>query len=87
MPHSAQARKRARQSEKQRVKNKSVRNEIKSLTKALREKVNAKDKEGAQALFLKVISELDKAAKTHIYHRNAAARRKSGVALLVNSLK
>jgi small subunit ribosomal protein S20 len=87
MPHSAQARKRVRYGEKNRVYNKSARSEIKSLTKALEEKVNAKDKEGAKALFLKVISRLDKAAKMHVYHKNAAARRKSTVAGLINSLQ
>jgi len=87
MPHSAQARKRVRQSERSRVASKSARSEIKSLTKALAEKVSAKDQEGARILFLKVISELDKAAKNHVYHRNAAARRKSHAAVLMNSLK
>ena len=40
MPHSAQARKRVRQSERSRVASKSARSEIKSLTKALAEKVD-----------------------------------------------
>jgi small subunit ribosomal protein S20 len=86
MPHSAQARKRVRQSEKLRIRNKSVRNEIKTLTKALHEKVTAKDVEGAKALFQKVISTLDKATKVKVYHRNSAARKKSQAARLVQSL-
>lgn len=86
MPHSAQARKRVRQSEKLRVRNKSVRSEIKTLTKALQEKVTAKDVKGAQELFRKVVSTLDKATKVKIYHRNSAARKKSQAALLVQSL-
>jgi small subunit ribosomal protein S20 len=86
MAHSAQARKRARQAEKRRVKNKSFRNEIKSLTKNLEEKVTAKDKPGAEALFKEVVSKLDKAAKAHVFHQNAAARKKSQVAVLLNKL-
>ena len=86
MAHSAQARKRARQAEKRRIKNKSVRNEIKSLTKTLEEKVSAKDKAGAEALFRVVVSKLDKAAKAQIFHRNAAARKKSQVAVLLKGL-
>lgn len=86
MAHSAQARKRARQSEKARIKNKSVKNEIKTLTKTLEEKVTAKDAEAARALFQKVVSKIDKAAKRRIYHPNTAARQKSKVAVLVNTL-
>ena len=86
MAHSAQARKRARQSEKARIKNKSERNEIKSLTKALEAKVAAKDAAAAKALCLEVISKLDKAAKRHLYHRNSAARKKSQIQRLVNAL-
>jgi small subunit ribosomal protein S20 len=87
MPHSAQARKRVRQSEKLRIRNKSVRSEIKTLTKALQEKVAAKDVEGAKALFRKVVSTLDKAAKVNVYHRNATARKKSQAARLVQSIE
>jgi small subunit ribosomal protein S20 len=87
MAHSAQARKRARQSDKARIRNKSVRNEIKTLTKTLGEKVAAKDAAAAKTLFLTVVSRLDKAAKDHVYHKNAVARQKSKVARLVNSLQ
>lgn len=86
MAHCAQARKRTRQSEKARIRNKSTRNEIKTLEKTLEEKLKAKDAEGAQAIFRTVISKLDKAARNHVYHRNAVARQKSKVAQLVNGL-
>ena len=86
MAHSAQATKRARQSEKARIRNKSVRNEIKTLEKTLQEKLTAKDMEGAKALFRTVISKLDKAAKNHVYHRNTVARQKSKVASLLKGL-
>lgn len=86
MAHSQQARKRVRQSEKRRVRNKSIKNEIRTLTKTLREKVGAKDVEGAKAILRKVTSKLDKATKNHIYHRNSAARRKSAMATLVHQL-
>jgi small subunit ribosomal protein S20 len=87
MAHSAQARKRSRQSEKARIRNKSVRNDIKTLTKTLGEKIAAKDAEGAKTLFNQVIARLDKAANAHVYHKNAAARQKSKVARLINSLR
>jgi small subunit ribosomal protein S20 len=86
MAHSAQARKRARQSDKRRLRNKSVRNAIKSLTKSLAEKIQAKDGPGAQALFRTVVSQLDKASRKHVYHRNTAARHKSRVAAMLKGL-
>jgi|SoiMethySBSTD1v2_1073268.scaffolds.fasta_scaffold24738_6 small subunit ribosomal protein S20 len=86
MAHSSQARKRARQNEKARERNKSVRNEIKTLTKTLKQKISAKDVEGAKSIFLTVVSKLDKAAKRHIFHRNTVARAKSTAAQLINSL-
>ena len=86
MAHCAQARKRTRQSEKARIRNKSTRSEIKTLEKTLEEKLKATDVEGATALFRTVISKLDKAAKNHVFHRNAVARQKSKVAHLVSSL-
>ncbi len=86
MAHSAQARKRSRQSDKARIRNKSVRNEIKTLTKTLNEKVSAKDVEGARALFQSVVAKLDKAARGHVFHRNTAARQKSKAARLLNTI-
>jgi small subunit ribosomal protein S20 len=81
-----QATKRGRQNEKRRIRNKSVKNEIKTLTKTLVEKVQAKDAAAAQTLFRKLTSKLDKAAKTHLYHKNSAARRKSQLSVLVSSI-
>jgi len=86
MAHCAQARKRTRQSEKARIRNKSARNELRSLTKTFAEKVSAKDVEGARELFRTVISKLDKAAKNHVFHRNAAARQKSKAAGLLHTI-
>ena len=60
--------------------------QIRTLTKTLEEKIAAKDAAGAKALFLTVISKLDKAAKRHLFHRNTAARKKSQVQRLVNTL-
>ena len=86
MAHSNQAKKRLRQSEKQRLYNKSLRSEIKTLTKTLIQSVEEKDLETASAVFRKVVSRLDKAVKVHVYHKNTAARRKSKAAALHRSL-
>src|SRR5688572_7533508 len=86
MAHCKQALKRIRQSEKKRIKAKSVRNEIKSLTKNIAAAVSGRNEAQARELLQTAISKLDKASKIHIYHRNAADRRKSKLARLVNSI-
>jgi small subunit ribosomal protein S20 len=86
MAHCKQALKRIRQSEKQRVVRKSVKNEIKTLTKRIVDLVSKKDAENAKKLLRTAVSKLDKAAKTHVYHRNAASRRKSSLVRLVNKV-
>lgn len=87
MAHSLSAKKRIRQNEKQRLRNKIVKSEIKTLTKKLLQLVESKDSEAANRLFPTVISKMDKAARKRIYHPNTIARKKSKVTKLVNSLQ
>ena len=84
MAHCKQALKRIRQSEKRRLRGKSTRAEIKTITKKLTDAVGRKDGAEARTLLQLVISRIDKAKKVHIFHANAANRHKSKLALLVN---
>jgi len=86
MAHCKQALKRIRQSEKKRIKTKSIRNEIKTISKRIAEAVAKKDSGVARGLLTDAVSRIDKAAKVHAYKRNAAARRKSKLVRLVNTL-
>ena len=86
MAHCKQALKRIRQSEKRRIRGKSARASIKTTTKTLAEAVAQKNAASAQAILREVSSQIDKAAKIHVYHRNAAARYKSRLARSVASL-
>lgn len=86
MAHSKQALKRIRQSEKRRIRAKSARNEIKTIQKRIADAVGRKDEAQARALLLDALSRIDKARKVHIFHQNAADRRKSKLTLLVNRL-
>jgi small subunit ribosomal protein S20 len=86
MAHTKQALKRIRQSEKKRIRAKSIRNEIKTISKRIAELVASKNEAEARKLLQSALSRLDKASKVHIYHRNAAGRRKSKLTLLVNSI-
>jgi len=68
--------KRNRQNEKRRVRNKSVRTELKTRVKNAREAVVAGD-ESAPELVRVAQKRLDKAGAEGVIHKNAAARRAS----------
>ena len=87
MAHSAQARKRIRQNEKRRLWNQSRKSEIKTLTKRLTQHVEGREVEAARTLLPKLISKLDKAVKSNLFHKNTVARKKSKAAALVGGLE
>ncbi|EPD78135.1 MULTISPECIES: 30S ribosomal protein S20 [Atopobiaceae] len=72
--------------EKARQRNKAVRSELKTVIKHVRVAVEAGDKDAAQLAANKAGRLLDKAASKGIIHKNQAAKRKSGVQKLVNTL-
>jgi small subunit ribosomal protein S20 len=86
MAHSVSAWKRVRQNEKRRIKNKSVRSEIKTWEKKVEAAVENKDTALARQYFLAATKRLDKSAKVGVYHRNTVARRKSHLAKLMARL-
>ncbi len=91
MAHSAQAKKRIRQNEVRRLRNKSAKSEIKTLTKRLEGLIESSGsddgaKDAARELLPTLVSKLDKAGRRNVYHRNTVARKKSQIARLVNSL-
>lgn len=80
MAHSKQALKRARQSERLRATNKSMRSDMKSHLKALDDAIASKDQKAIAAQARITQSKLDKAAKKRVIHRNAASRIKARLA-------
>ncbi|MBI5058062.1 MAG: 30S ribosomal protein S20 [Nitrospirae bacterium] len=78
--------KRARQTEVKTLKNKSVKNLLRTLSKNVREEVDNKNADGAKAILKKAISAIDNAARKRIIHENTAARKVSQLTRLVNSL-
>ena len=68
--------KRNRQNEKRRVRNKGVRSELKTRTKAAAEAV-ANGGEGVGEVVKAAQKRIDKAASKGVIHKNAAARRTS----------
>jgi small subunit ribosomal protein S20 len=77
MANSAQARKRARQSETRRQQNTSLRSEMRTAIKKVRAAVEAGDKTAAQAVFQQAQATIDSIARKGISHANTASRTKS----------
>lgn len=67
-------------------RNKSIKSSVKTAIKKVYAAIEAKDKEAAQSALLAATSALDKAAKKGVYHKNAAARKVSRMALAVNKM-
>lgn len=72
--------------EKARLRNRSIRSELKTATRRVREAVEAGDAAAAYAAALKACKLLDKAATKGVIHKNQAANRKSGIMQLANTI-
>ncbi len=77
MANTAQAKKRARQAEKSRIRNAGQRSNLRTFIKKVLAAVNAGDKEKAQAAFQTAVPIIDSAANKGLIHKNKAARSKS----------
>ena len=86
MPHDPiipQAKKRARQSERRRLRNKGAKVQLKGALKAFTKSVETGASDTEQ-LYRTAASEVDKAVHKHIVHKNAANRKKSRMAKRMN---
>ncbi len=83
---NSSAEKRARQSEKRRLTNKKAKSTVRTAAKKVQAAAQEKDKAGAQAALLVMIKEIDTAARKGIVKKNTAARKKSRMQRLVNTL-
>ncbi|MGY6276319.1 30S ribosomal protein S20 [Methylomonas sp. MgM2] len=77
MANSPQARKRARQAEKSRIRNAGQRSNLRTFIKKVIAAVNAGDKEQAQSAFKAAVPVIDSAVNKGLIHKNKAARSKS----------
>lgn len=78
--------KRIKTNEKARLRNQSVKSELKTYVRRVREAIEAGDKAAAEEGLRKACRKLDKAAARGIIHKNQAANRKSGLAVAINAL-
>lgn len=86
MANSAQARKRARQSEKQRTHNASLRSTLRTAIKKVSKAVAEGDKEAASKVFQESQSVIDRIADKRIIHKNKAARHKTRLASAIKAM-
>jgi small subunit ribosomal protein S20 len=80
------AEKRWVQSEKRRIRNKRVKSEIRTDAKKVLVAVQGKDKAVVEATLKAMIKDIDTAAHKGIVKKNTAARKKSRMQRLVNTL-
>lgn len=86
MANIASARKRARQSERRRRHNASLRSELRTAIKSVRKAIAAGDKQAAGEAFRRATSVIDSIADKDIIHKNKAARHKSRLAAAVKGM-
>jgi small subunit ribosomal protein S20 len=77
MANSPQAKKRARQAEKHRIRNASQRSKLRTYIKKVLAAVNVGDQEKAQEAFKAAVPIIDSAVNKGLIHKNKAARSKS----------
>ena len=86
MANIASARKRARQSEKRRQHNASLRSEFRSAVRSVRKAIQGGDKSAAKTVFQRAVSAIDTIADKKIVHKNAAARHKSRLSAAIKAM-
>jgi small subunit ribosomal protein S20 len=84
--NSPQAKKRARQSEKRRTHNSSLRSLVRTVIKKVLAAVATGDAEQAQAAYNAAVPVIDRMADKGILHKNKAARHKSRLNSQVKAL-
>ncbi len=77
MANSVSARKRARQTEKHRQHNASLRSHVRTKIKKVQRAIISGDKEAAEAAYKAVVPAIDRSVSQGVMHANKAARHKS----------
>ena len=86
MANIKSAKKRILVSRKRADRNKSVRSRVKTAVKKVDAAIEAGDKTAATEALRAAVSELDKATKKGIFHKNTTARKVSRLTKAVNAL-
>lgn len=93
MANNKSARKRIDITKRNRLQNKFYKSSVKTLIKTFlinleiyKNSQNSLDKKNAQKVLNSVYMLVDKGAKKNVFHKNAAARKKSRLAALLNTI-
>jgi len=86
MANTAQARKRARQGERKRQHNASLKSQLRSAIRKVRKAVAAGDKAAATREFQAQQSVIDRVADKKVVHKNTAARNKTRLAQAIKAM-
>ena len=86
MANSAQAKKRARQNDKARAHNASLRSMVRTYIKKVVNAIATGDKTNAQAAYTVAVPVIDRMADKGIIHKNKAARHKSRLNAQIKAL-
>ncbi|MCK5917099.1 MAG: 30S ribosomal protein S20 [Cocleimonas sp.] len=86
MPNITSAKKRARQSEKRRIRNKHQRSGLRTAVKSVVYAIEAGEKETATTALKAAVPALDRAVTKGLIHKNKAARHKSRLAGRISSM-
>jgi small subunit ribosomal protein S20 len=87
MPNTKSAQKRLRQNVERRARNRSLRSDVRTQCRKVREAIKAADVDQAETEFRVAVKKLDRAGSRNIIHRNAAARLKSRMSAKIKALK
>ncbi|MDP9159555.1 MAG: 30S ribosomal protein S20 [Acidobacteriota bacterium] len=87
MANHFSALKRARQTEKRTVRNRSNTSQLRGVLRELREGLTKGDRKSAEQAFRKAVSSLDKAIQKGVIHKNTASRYKSRLNARLNALQ
>lgn len=86
MPHSNQAKKRLRQSEKREEQNRSMKSSMKTHIKKVVKAINEGDAEVAKKEMPTAMKRIDKAVKKNLIHKNEGSRRISRLSKKIDQI-
>ena len=87
MANTPSAKKRAKQAEKRRSHNASLRSMVRTYIKNVVKAIDTKDAEKAQAAYVLAVPVIDRMADKGIIHKNKAARHKSNLTAQINAMQ
>ena len=87
MPNSPSAKKRLRQNEVRRLRNRSIKSNVRGLVRKVHSAIETGDAAASDTAFQVAAQKLDKAASKNVLHANRVARTKSRLSKAIKALK